>query len=126
MNKESIRNLLTEEKWTRATITNYSIPSFQELDAVLDAVTEADDLLEIKKICDEYLEKNKNSIVAMYLTGAVSLKRRSLDYGTIITLIESFNENKKYGIVEYLSKKVLSLFDDKYVIRILAESYAKQ
>ncbi|MGI6432927.1 MAG: transcription elongation factor GreA [Sphaerochaetaceae bacterium] len=125
MNEANIKNLLTEEKWTRTTITNYTIPNFEELDAVLTSIETPEKLMEIKTICDEYLLKNKNSIVAMYLSGSVSLKRRSLDYGNVTALIETFNENKKYSIVEFLCKKILDKFEDKYVIRILAATYEK-
>lgn len=125
MNEENIKTLLTEEKWTRATITNYTIPNFEELDAIVEKIDDSEELLEVKNICDEYLEKNKNSIIAMYLSGSIALRRKSLDYGNITSLIEMFNENKKYGLVEHLSLKVLNRFEDKYVIRVLASSYEK-
>ncbi len=126
MKEENIKTLLTEEKWTRTTISNYTIPNFQELDEILDKIENPEEMLEVKNTCDEYLQKNKNSIIAMYLSGAIALRRRSLDYGNIISLIEVFNENKKYGIVEHLSLKILEHFEDKYVIRLLASSYEKQ
>ncbi|PKL29522.1 MAG: transcription elongation factor GreA [Spirochaetae bacterium HGW-Spirochaetae-2] len=125
MNEENIKTLLTEEKWTRATINNYTIPNFQELDVILNQIESPEELLEVKSICDEYLQKNKNSIIAMYLSGSIALRRRSLDYGNITNLIEMFNESKKYSIVEHLSLKVLERFEDKYVIRVLAACYEK-
>ena len=125
MNEENIRTLLTEEKWTRTTIANYTILNLEELDTILDQVEDTEELLEIRSICDEYLEKNKNSIIAMYLSGSIALRRKSLDYGNMTSLIELFNENKKYSIVEYLSLKVLQRFEDKYVIRVLASCYEK-
>lgn len=125
MNEENIKTLLTEEKWTRATITNYTIPNFEELDAILDKIEDPEELLEVKTICEEYLEKNKNSIIAMYLSGSIALRKKSLDYGNISSLIEMFNENKKFSLVEYLSLKVLQKFEDKYVIRVLASCYEK-
>lgn len=125
MNEENIRTLLTEEKWTRTTITNYTIPNFEELDTIITGIEDTEELLEVKSICDSYLEKNKNSIIALYLSGSISLRRKSLDYGNITSLIELFNENKKFGIVEFLSLKILDRFEDKYVIRVLASCYEK-
>jgi transcription elongation factor GreA len=125
MNEENIRTLLTEEKWTRTTVANYTIPNFDELDAILADTEDTEELMEVKGICDEYLEKNKNSIIALYLSGSIALRRKSLDYSNITALIELFNENKKYRIVEFLSKKVLDRFEDKYVIRVLASCYEK-
>ncbi|MFA5467860.1 MAG: transcription elongation factor GreA [Sphaerochaetaceae bacterium] len=126
MNVENIKNLLTEEKWTRTTVTNYTVGNFQELDTLLAKIEDPEELVEVKTICDEYLQKNKESIIALYLSGLVALQRRSLDYGNIIALIELFNEHKKYGIADYLSHKILERFEDKYVIRYLASSYEKQ
>lgn len=125
MNENNIKTLLTEEKWTRATIHNYTIANFQELDVILNQIEGSEELLEVKRICDEYLQKNKGSIIAMYLSGSIALRRRSLDYQNIQNLIEMFNENKKWNIVEYLCLKVLDRFEDKYVLRMLASCYEK-
>ncbi|MFA5513738.1 MAG: transcription elongation factor GreA [Sphaerochaetaceae bacterium] len=125
MNEENIKTLLNQEKWTRATVTNYTIQNFQELDDILNQIENPEELMEVKNICDEYLQKNKNSIIALYLSGAVALKRHSLDYSNIVSLIELFNENKKPAIVETLSLQILNKFDDKYIIRLLAASYDK-
>lgn len=125
MNEGNIKTLLTEEKWTRTTINNYTISSFQELDVILNQIESAEELLDVKTICDEYLQKSKNSIIALYLSGSVALRRRSLDYSNVITLIEMFSENKKWNLVEFLSQKVLERFEDKYVIRMLASCYEK-
>lgn len=126
MNEQDIKTLLTTEKWTRTTITNYTVANFQEMDQVLSKIEDPEELVEVKNICDEYLEKNKESVLAMYLSGMVAIQRRSLDYSNLTSLIEIFNENKKYGVVDHLSSKILERFEDKYVIRFLASSYEKQ
>ncbi|MFA5570601.1 MAG: transcription elongation factor GreA [Sphaerochaetaceae bacterium] len=125
MSTININTLLTEEKWTRATVNDYNVASLQEFDAQLAGIDDPEKLVEVKTTCEEYLQKNKSSILAMYLAGSVSLKRRSLDYGAMTNLVELFKENKKYAIVEFLAKKILEKFDDKYVIRILADTYEK-
>ncbi len=125
MNEENIRVLLTEEKWTRASITTYTVPALEEIDAMLNQVDNGDDLLEIKSICEEHIKKNKNSIIAMYISGVVSLMRKSLDYGNLTSLIEMFNENNKPNVVEFLSNKILERYEDKYVLRVLAGTYEK-
>ena len=79
----------------------------------------------MKAICEEHIKKNKNSIIAMYISGVVSLARKSLDYGNITSLIEMFNENNKPNVVEFLCNKVLEKYEDKYVLRVLASVYDK-
>ncbi len=126
MNEQDIKTLLTEEKWTRTTVANYTVANFQEMDEILSKVEDPEELVEVKNICDEYLEKNRDSIIAMYLSGMVAIQRRTLDYSNLVSLIELFNDAKKYGIVDHLSFKVLERFEDRYVIRFLANSYEKQ
>lgn len=125
MNEENIRVLLTEEKWTRASINTYTVPAFEEIDEILNQVENGDDLLEIKSICEEHIKKNKNSIIAMYISGVVSIMRKSLDYGHLTSLIEMFNENGKPNVVEFLSQKILDRYEDKYVLRVLAATFDK-
>ncbi len=125
MNEDTIRSLLTEEAWTRTALTTYTVPMFQEIDKTLEDIKKGEDLLEVKSICDEHLKKNKNSIAALYISGVISVIRKSFDYGNITNLIESFVENGKDGIAEFLSLKVLEAFEDKYVLRILASIYEK-
>ncbi|MBN2859749.1 MAG: transcription elongation factor GreA [Sphaerochaetaceae bacterium] len=126
MNEDAIRSLLTEEAWTRTALTTYTVPMFQEIDTTIAGIQGSEDLLEVKSICDEHLKKNKNSIAALYISGIISVMRKSFDYGNITNLIEMFIENGKDGIAEFLSLKVLDAFEDKYVLRILASIYEKQ
>ncbi len=125
MNEETIRTLLTEEAWTRTAITSYTVPMFQEIDKKIETVTSGEDLLEIKSICEEHLKKNKNSIAALYISGIISVARKSFDYGNITALIETFAEHNKDMVTEFLAKKILDSFEDKYVLRVLASVYEK-
>ncbi|MFW5789522.1 MAG: hypothetical protein ACOCW3_06260, partial [Spirochaetota bacterium] len=62
-----VSELLNEEKWTRATLNNYTVANFEELDEVLDRVFEAEIQDEVLEMCDEHLVHTKNSIIALYL-----------------------------------------------------------
>ncbi len=95
MYEETVKNLLTEEKWTRTTILNYSIGNFQELDETIAPIVSTDDQIEVKNLCEEHLLRNKNSIIALYISGSISLKRHSLDYSNLSTLVDMFVDAKK-------------------------------
>ncbi|MFA6706774.1 MAG: transcription elongation factor GreA [Sphaerochaetaceae bacterium] len=125
MYEETVKNLLTEEKWTRTTILNYSIVNFQELDETIAPIVSTDDQIEVKNMCEEHLLRNKNSIVALYVSGSISLKRHSLDYSNLSTLVDMFVDAKKWNIVEFLALKILKQTEDKYVLRVLADCYEK-
>lgn len=122
-NVDKIKTMLTEEKWTRSTIANYTITSFQELDEFLASV-DKDEEHEIKQICDEHLAHTKNSIMALYISGALSIERHPLDDSSLLQLVELFEENKKWNIVEFLCLKILSNNESRYALRALAECYS--
>ncbi|MGB4408254.1 MAG: transcription elongation factor GreA [Sphaerochaeta sp.] len=126
MGFQEIENLLKEEQWTRSTITNYTIQSFNELD---EQISELDDeeKTEAKNLCDTHLtDKERNSIIAMYVSGSIQLERRgSEDYLLLLNLIELFAENKKWILVDFLCQKILRKTENKHALRLLANSYAQ-
>ena len=48
---KSVQEMLNEEKWTRATISNYSINNFKDLDAIIRESQLDKSLDEIKTLC---------------------------------------------------------------------------
>ncbi|HZJ87949.1 MAG TPA: transcription elongation factor GreA [Sphaerochaeta sp.] len=124
MGFQAITNLLKEEQWTRSTVTTYTVKNFEELDGYLSQMNE-DDKDEAKALCDTHLaEKEKNSIIAMYVSGSIQLERRSVDdYLQLLTLTEMFIEAKKPKIVELLASKILTRSENKHALRLLAASY---
>lgn len=126
MGFQDIENLLKEEQWTRATISNYTTNSFQALDKHLKEMDD-DQKSEVKQLCDKHLnERERNSIIAMYISGSVQLERRAAeDYLLLLNLIELFTENKKWNIVEALCQKILEKSENKHALRLLANCYAQ-
>jgi transcription elongation factor GreA len=118
-----VSELLNEEKWTRATLNNYTVANFEELDTVLDRVMEADVQQEVLELTDEHLVHTKNSIIALYLSGVIHLSRQNVDDTNLVTLIEIFTDNHKWKIVEYLCRRILEFGENKFALRTLAESY---
>ncbi|MGL4981491.1 MAG: transcription elongation factor GreA [Treponemataceae bacterium] len=121
---KSVQDMLTEEKWTRATISNYSKNNFLELSSVIEKSIEASCIDEVKLACDEHLAHTKNSIIALYISGMLSLKKKTLDDSALITLINIFVDNKKSNVVTYLCELIL-LEDEnnKTALRTLADIY---
>lgn len=118
-----VSELLNEEKWTRATLNNYTVANFEELDQVLDKVFEAEIQDEVLEMCDEHLVHTKNSIIALYLSGIIHLSKQNVDDTNLVTLIEIFHDNRKWNIVEYLCRRILEYGENKFALRTLAECY---
>lgn len=124
MGFQEIENLLKEEQWTRATVQTYTINSFQTLDAHIKELDE-EQKTEVKNLCDKHLaERERNSIIAMYISGSIQLERRGADdYLQLLNLIELFMENKKWNVVELLCAKILNHSENKHALRLLSTCY---
>ena len=120
---KSVQNMLNEEKWTRATISNYSVSNFKDLDDVIREASKEKCVDEVKELCDEHLSHTKNSIIALYLSGVIALSKQLLDDSAMINLVSIFIDNHKTQIVEYLCTRILEFGESKYALRTLADTY---
>ena len=118
-----VSQLLNEEKWTRATLNNYTINNFKELDVLINELFEEGAEVEAKKTCDEHLKHTKNSIIALYISGIIAISRQQVDDSNIVTLIDIFSDNHKWNIVEYLCNRILEFGENKFALRTLAQCY---
>ncbi|WP_304241853.1 transcription elongation factor GreA [Gracilinema caldarium] len=121
-----VQELLNEEKWTRATLSNYSTNQFKELDQILKEAKEKRAYDEVKQLCDEHLGHTKNSIIALYLSGMIALSRQLIDDAALVSLITIFVDNHKWPIVKYLCERILDYGESKYALRMLAECYLNE
>ncbi|MDR0554733.1 MAG: transcription elongation factor GreA [Treponema sp.] len=120
---KNVQNMLNEEKWTRATLSNYSTNQFKELDVLLKDAREKRVYDDLKKTCDEHLAHTKNSIIALYLSGMAALSRQIIDDSALINLVTIFVDNHKWSIVKYLCERILDYGESKFALRTLAECY---
>ena len=119
---EQINGMLNEEKWTRATLNDYAIGNFEELDGIIEKVISSGAQDEVQQMCEEHLEHTKNSIVALYVSGVISLSKQQVDDTHLLNLIGIFTDNHKWGAVEYLCRRILEFGENKGALRTLAET----
>jgi transcription elongation factor GreA len=120
---QKIGELLNEEKWTRATLNNYSISNFQDLDAFIEELEDEEALEKVKELCDEHLTHTKNSIIALYISGIIALSRQQIDDANLVKLITIFSDNHKWKVVEYLCNRILDFAENKFALRTLSECF---
>ena len=122
---KTVQDMLNEEKWTRATILDYSTKNFEALDELIDKVTEEHCIDEVKNICDEHLSVTKDSIIALYISGILSLKKQLIDDSAMVKLINIFSDKPNKGeIIEYICKSILKVYpDSKLALRKLVDYY---
>ncbi len=123
---KTISEILNEEKWTRATLNSYTINNFKELESLIKLAYEDEIQNEVKDLCDEHLTHTKNSIVALYISGILSLRRQLIDDTNLVMLITIFTDNHKWNIVEFLCERILEFGENKYALRTLAECYENE
>ena len=119
---KTVRGMLNEEKWTRTSINDFTILDFQELNDVVESVLTKDVQDEIQALSETFLEHNKNSIVALYLSGILSLNKQQVDDTHLLNLVNIFMENNKWGVVEYLCRRILEFGENKVALKNLANT----
>lgn len=124
---KSVQGMLNEEKWTRATISNYSKSNFVELATIVENARNQNCIDELKAACDEHLSHTKNSIIALYISGMLSLKKKTLDNSALVSLVDIFQDNHKANVVIYLCEAILEEdHNNKFALRTLAECYRNE
>ncbi|MDR3312229.1 MAG: transcription elongation factor GreA, partial [Spirochaetaceae bacterium] len=124
---KKVQSMLVEEKWTRATISNFSKSNLGELAVVVDSAIAEDCIDEVKQICDEHLQHTKNSIIALYISGMLALKKHSLDNSAMETLVGLLLEHRKNNIVVHLCETILQEDGtNKFAMRTLADCYREE
>ena len=118
---KSVREMLNEEKWTRAALSNYSTNQFKEFDSILSNARSLRVIDEMKRDCDDHLSHSRNSIIALYLSGMVALSRQIIDDGAMVNLVTIFADNNKWAIVKYLCERILNFGESKFALRKLID-----
>jgi len=121
---KSVQDMLKEETWTRATISNYTKNNLIELATIVEKARNENCIDEIKAICDEQLAHTKDSIIALYISGMLGLKKGALDNSSLVSLVDIFKNNHKEPIVIYLCESIIEEdANNKFALRTLAECY---
>lgn len=119
---QSITEQLNEEKWTRAALNNYTVNHFTDLDELIAQVNEAKVEDEVEKLCEEHLQHTKNSIISLYISGILHLRKQSINDSHILSLVSLFAENHRWKLVEHLCLRILDFGENKHALRHLADS----
>ena len=117
-----VQELLNEEKWTRAALSAHSVANFRDLDILLEDAARDKAVDSVRELCAEHLGHTKNSVIALYLSGVIALKRQQIDDSAMTTLIDLFVDNKKWGIVEFICQRILEFGENRTALRRLAEA----
>ncbi len=123
---DKLGEMLKEEKWTGSGISNWNISNFNVLNELLESITENNEAKEAMELTNEHIDSSKNSIIALYLSGMISLENQLVDDTSFIILINIFAKNGKWNIVKYLCEKILSFGENKQALKTLAEYYTQE
>ena len=119
---DRIGEMLNEEKWTRATLTGYTASNFHELDELLREAKEQDVQDELQELCEEHLQVSRDSIIALYLAGTLTLGKRLVDDSNLVVLTNMFVDSAKWNIVQYLCAAILAHGENKFALRTSSSS----
>ena len=121
---QSVQDMLKEETWTRATISNYTQSNLKELADIVEQARNENSVDDILNLCEEHLSHSKDSIIALYLSGIFSLQKGIIDNNSLETLVDIFQKNHKEAIVTSLCESILEdAPNNKFALRTLADTY---
>ena len=123
---QEVKHQLTTEQWTRTPISEFTIGNFEGLDQLLEQVFDAGKQNVVKELCEQFLEQNKNSIIALYLCGIMALHCQQIDDAYVLSVIDLFYKHKRWGLCRHLCKRALGFGENAVVLRILAECCEQQ
>ncbi|MDP2816414.1 MAG: transcription elongation factor GreA [Rectinemataceae bacterium] len=121
-----IQELLNEEKWTRATLANYSIANLKELDALVEEAKLEKTEDDVKAVCDEHLTHTKTSIIALYVSGIITLMHQQIDDSAMVQLLDIFADSKRWNVVEFICNRILDFGDNRMALRRLSEVFENE
>lgn len=122
--ENSVREMLKAETWTRAGIANFTITNLKDLYTPLEQAHAENCENTIKDICDEQLIHSKDSIIALFLSGMISLRTGSIDTSALTSLFEIFQNNHKEALIEEVCEYILDKDpQNKLALRKMAELY---
>ncbi len=123
MDIQELVKMLSEEKCSVAQLQAYDISYFTEWDNKIKTIG-SEDLIEAKQVCDDFFEEHKNSVIARYVSGMITLfTRPQEDNIAFLDLISSFTQVNQWELVEYLCQKILGVKESKPALRLLASCY---
>lgn len=120
---KKLQEMLNEEKWTRATLSGYTVNQIKELDSLFHDAALEKALEEVRDLCAEHISHSKNSIAALYLSGIIALSRQQIDDSNMVSLINIFADNRKWNVVEYVCQRILDYGENRNALLRLAECY---
>ena len=103
-----IQSQFNEEKWTRVSAKDIRISRFKILEGLLVEINKENKVEDLKQMALENLEEYESSVASRYFLGMIALQNNSPeDYRYLTQLLDKFQENTKWAVVDYLSEKML-------------------
>lgn len=122
--ENSVREMLKAETWTRSGIGNFTVGNLNELSDILDKTHKEAAEEAIMGICDDQLQKTKESVSALYIKGMLSLREQNYESKEIVSLIDIFEKNHKEQIANAICDKILDEMPENiFALRKRAEYY---
>ncbi len=118
-----IQSLLNEQKWTRSTMSNCTVTSFTEVSDLIPSKDDEDLSQQVLELCEDHLAQDRDSILALYISGVITLAQHDIDDVNMVKLINIFADNHKWGIVEHLATKILEFGENKFALQTLSDAY---
>ncbi len=121
-----IQAQFNEEKWTRISAKDVSISRFKILDTLIEEAKAVGKIDYLRQASLEQLSEYEASIAARYFLGMIALVMNTPDEGIYLKqLLDQFQDNAKWAVVDVLTEKMLSYTDNRTILRARAVALEK-
>ena len=124
--ESKLQSQFNEEKWTRVSAKDVSISRFKLLEVLLDDAINDNKVEFLTEQAKEQLTEYESSIAARYFLGMIALKQDNPEEIVFLKqLLNQFEENSKWAVVDYLSDKMLADGENRAILRAKANALEK-
>ena len=121
-----IQSQFNEEKWTRVSAKDIGISRFKILEGLLEEINQENKVEDLKQMALENLEEYESSVSSRYFLGMLALQNNTPeDFRYLTQLLDKFQENTKWAVVDYLSEKMLETTENRTILRARAQALEK-
>ncbi|HBE04672.1 MAG: hypothetical protein A2096_12445 [Spirochaetes bacterium GWF1_41_5] len=120
---EKLKGILRDENMLRTPLLSYTIKDFQNKEEIIHQILEENKIREAYEILHEYLEKNPQNVIAMYIEGMLFLESENKEHEIFEKFFSVFKNIKRWAVLEYTAKKILSFTESRMALQFLAYYY---
>lgn len=122
--RAEVESIFDSEKWSRFQLSEYNLSKFKNLEELILKINQAGLAEEVRQQSEEAIKQNEYNLSGLFLLAVMNFESERILKATkqFYKLVTSFVKKEKFGIVEYLSRKMLEYGDERFALENLIQA----